>query len=179
MSNTPMPSYNPDWSQQGGAPAPVPVKPKQVGWAFQLILAAAVLQIIGAIFGVVNATSDKFRANAAETIAKQNVQSNGQDLVQAAVTTTIVLIVVVAVVAVVLYVIIGLFINKGAGWARITGLVLAVISLSQLVGLAMPAGIFTILQVLAGIAAIVLCFIKPGSQYFTDRKNFKLANKGR
>lgn len=175
MSNMPMPSYNPGWSQQPGVPAPV--KPKQVGWAFQLILAAAVLQVIAAIFGVIYASSDKFRSTAAETFAKQNVQSNGQDLVQISVMTAIAITIVVAVVAVILYVLIGLFINKGAGWARITGLVLAVISLSQLANLSMPAGIFTILQVLAGIAAIVLCFIKPGSQFFTDRKNFKLANR--
>lgn len=179
MSDMPMPSYNPEWSQQPSVAAPV--KPKQVGWAFQLIMAAAVLQVIAAIFGVVYASSDTFRQTAAKAIAKQNLpaNTNAQDLVQVTVTTAIGFTVVSAVVAVALYIVIGMFINKGAGWARITGLVLAVISLSRLVGLDFPAGIFTILQVLAGVAAIILCFIQPGAQYFTDTKNFKRANKFR
>ena len=153
------------------------MKPKQVGWAFQLIRAAAVLQVIAAIFGLILASSDKFRATAAEAVAKQNVQANGQDLVQISVMTAIGFTIVAAVVAVIVYVLIGLFINKGAGWARITGLVLAVLSLGLLLGLHMPAGIFTILQVVAGIAAIVMCFIKPGAQFFADTRNFKQANK--
>jgi hypothetical protein len=177
MSNMPMPSYNPEWSQQ---PIPAaPTKPTQVRWAFQLVIAAAALQVIAAIFGVVYVSSDKFRQSAAATIAKQNLPANAKanDLVQVAVTTTIGVLIATAVVAVALYIVIGLFINKGAGWARITGLVLAVISLSRLIGLTMPAGIFTVLQVLAGIAAIILCFSRPGSQYFTDSRNFRKAGK--
>ncbi|MCQ9163266.1 hypothetical protein [Arthrobacter sp. STN4] len=178
MSNMPMPSYNPEWSKQPAVAAPV--KPKQVGWAFQLILAAALLQVVAAIFGIVYATSDSFRATAHAAIEKQHLpNTTGRDLVSVTVATTIGFLIVSAVVAVVVYIIIALFINKGAGWARITGLVLAVVSLSQLFGLHMPAGIFSILQVLAGIAAIVLCFIKPGSLFFTDMKNFKQANKFR
>ena len=177
MSNMPMPSYNPEWSAQPNVPAPV--RPKQIGWAFQLIIAAAVLNVIAAIFKVVYYSTDGFRNTVTAQIAKQNVNANGQDLVSAAIGVAFVIAIVGAVISVILYIQIGLFIKRVAGWARITGLVLAVVSLSQLTGLVMPAGIFTILQVLAGIVAIVLCFIQPGAQFFTDRKNFKLANKTR
>ncbi|ALE06535.1 hypothetical protein AL755_15530 [Arthrobacter sp. ERGS1:01] len=175
MSNMPMPSYNPEWSAQPNVPAPV--RPKQIGWAFQLIIAAAVLNVIAAIFGVINASSPAFRQQIADQLAKSNINTNGQDAVGMGVAFGIGSIIVAGVVGVILYIIIGIFINKGHGWARITGLVLAVISLSRLVGFTFPAGIFTILQVLAGIVAIVLCFIQPGAQFFTDRKNYKLANK--
>jgi len=179
MSNYPMPSYNPQWSQQPAVPAPV--KRKQVGWAFQLILAAAVLQLISVAFGIVNFSSSTFRQTMSDTIAKQKLPAgtNATDMVSIGIATAIGVAIAVAVVAVVLYVVIGLFINRGAGWARITGLVLAVVSLTQLANMSMPAGIFTILQVLAGIAAIVLCCIQPGSLYFADTKASKLANKGR
>ncbi len=177
MSNMPMPSYNPDWSQQSGASAPV--KPRQIGWAFQLLLAAAVLQVISAVFGVLHASSPEFRQQLSDQLAKSNVPANGPDVVGFSVAAGIATVIVVAVVAVILYIVIGLFINKGHGWARITGLVLAAVSLTQFFGLTFPGGIFTILQVLAGIVAIILCFIMPGSRYFADTKNFKLANKAR
>jgi asparagine N-glycosylation enzyme membrane subunit Stt3 len=86
-------------------------------------------------------------------------------------------IIVMAVVSVILYVLIGLFIKRGMGWARIVGAVLAVVSLSQLIALTMPGGIATILQVLLGLAAMVLCFTGPAAAYFKERKNFKLAQK--
>ena len=54
-----------------------------------------------------------------------------------------------------------------------------VMALSQLIGLTMPGGIVTILQILLGLAAMVLCFIQPAAGFFTARKNFRMANKVR
>ncbi|MGO4384851.1 hypothetical protein [Specibacter sp. RAF43] len=177
MSNMPMPSYNAGEPEYAGTAAPVP--PKQIGWAFQLLIAAAVLQVLATIFGVIYISSEKFRAMAAETLAKQNLPSTGADLVDVSVTVALSVAIVSAVLAVIVYVLIALFIRRGMGWARITGAVLAVISFYQLANLMMPGGLFTIVQVLAGVAAIVLCFIAPGAQYFTEMKNYRLANKRR
>lgn len=177
MSNMPMPSYNAGDPDYPSAAQPVP--PKQIGWAFQLLISAAALQVLATIFGVIYISSEKFRAIAAETLAKQNVPSTGQDLVSVSVTIALTVAIVSAVLAVIVYVVIALFIRKGMGWARITGAVLAVISFYQLANLMMPGGLFTILQVLAGVAAIVLCFIAPGAQYFTEVKNYRIAHKRR
>ncbi|WP_104092272.1 hypothetical protein [Arthrobacter sp. GMC3] len=175
MSNAPMPSYNPAWS---GQPAAVlPQRPRQIQWAFFLILAAAVFQVISTAFTVVYMSSEAFRDSVAAEIAKQNVPETGQDLVGMSVGIALATGVVMAVVAVIVYVAIAFLVKSGRGWARIVGAVLAAISITHLFAMTMPAGIFTVLQVASGIVAIIFCFIAPGSKYFTDMKNFRLANK--
>lgn len=175
MSEPLMPSYNPGASAEPSILAPA--RPKQVGWAVLLIIAAAVFQIIAAVLGIVHTGSAEFRSQLTSQLAQQNIPDSGQDLVGISIGVALATIIVISALAVIVYVIIALFINKGAGWAKITAAVLAAVSLFSLAGLTMPAAIFVVLQILCGIAAVVLCFIKPGSRYFTDRKNFRLANK--
>jgi len=175
MTNAPMPSYNPEWSAQPAAV--LPQRPQQIQWAFLLILAAAALQVLSAIFTAVYMSSDAFRETVVAQVAAQNVEANGQDLVGIAVAVALGTTIVMAVVAVIIYVAIAFLIKSGRGWARIVGAVLAAISITHLFGMSMPAGIFTVLQVAAGIVAVIFCFIAPGSKYFTDMKNFRLANK--
>lgn len=176
MSDASMPCYNPGWSAQPNIPAPE--QPKQIRWAFWLLMTAAVLAVVTAVFRGFYYSTDAFRQTMVDQMANRNA-STGQDMVNVGVGFAVGAAIALAVVGVILYVLIGLFIKRGAGWARITGLVLAVISLTQLSGLAAPGGIFAGLQVLAGIAAIVFCFTSPGKQFFTDTKNFKAANKTR
>lgn len=176
MSNMPMPSYNPEWS---GQPAvALPERPQQIRWAFWLIMVAAVMQVISAIFGVLFMSTAAFRDSIAAEIAKQDVPATNQDVVGITVSFSIGTVIVTAVLAVILYVAIAFLIKAGRGWARIVGAVLAAVSLTHLLNLTMPDGIFTILQVLAGIVALIFCFIAPGSTYFSDMKNVRLANKG-
>lgn len=177
MSNMPMPSYSPGASEQIKLAKPERPQPMQV--VFWLLLAAAACHIIAMLFSAVYILSDKFRESTAADIAKSNFPANGQDQVQLNIIGTLVILIVVAVVAVALYVLIGLFIRKGAGWARIVGTILAALSLGQLMGLTMPAGIFSILQVIAGLVAITFCYIAPGSTYFKEMKDYRVAHKTR
>ena len=102
---------------------------------------------------------------------------HGQDLVDMSVGIALATGIVMAVMAVIVYVAIAFLVKSGRGWARIVGAVLAAISITHLFAMTMPAGIFTVLQVASGIFAIIFCFIAPGSKYFTDMKNLRLANK--
>lgn len=174
MTNAPMPGYNPDWSGQSAVAEPV--KPKQITWAFQLILAAAALSLIAGIFGMISAFSSETRKEIEDTLAAQS-GTVPPGSVDAAITIGVVVAAVMLVLTLAAYVVIGMFINKGHNWARLVGLILAVLSLSGLYGFSFPGSIFTILSILAGAFAIVLCYMKPGSSYFTDMKNFRMGNK--
>lgn len=172
-----MPRYNPapnDFSQ-----AVAPVAPPIMNTVFFMLIGAAVLQIIATIFAVLQMQSDDFRATLNDQLQTQNLPSVDANMVDTAIMVSTGTAIVMGVVAVILYVLIGLFLKKGMGWARIVGAVLAVVSLSQLISLSMPGGIATILQILLGIGAMVLCFTGAGAAYFTAKKNYKLTTKGR
>ena len=175
MSMSGMPSYNP------GAEEPFsgakPVVPQTVQRGVWLILAAAVMHVIASIFGIINAASPATKATIEEQLrGKSNLPANAVDVAQ---TTAIVAGVVVAVITLVIYVLIAMLIRRGMNWARITGLVFAVLSLSSLLHLTFPAGIFSILQVLLGIAGIILCYMGASKVFFADSKNFRKAAKNR
>lgn len=180
MSDSPMPSFNPQWSAQPVAYA-APVKPKQITLAFRLILAAAVFMVLSTVFSLLVVGSDSYKQTIKDQLEKQGTtlpkNMTVDQLVDTTVMGAIIFSIVLLVIGVALYVLIALFINKGAGWARIVGLVLAILSFYFFLGFTFPAGIFATLQIIAGIVAIVLCFIKPGSQYFVDMKNYKMATK--
>ncbi|MGP9501838.1 hypothetical protein ACT3TS_06450 [Specibacter sp. AOP5-B1-6] len=178
-----MPRYNPEpaeFSQgQGQGQIQAPVRPSIMNTIFFMLIGAAVLQIIATIFGVLNMQSDESRTELVEKLEAQGAQNFDANMIDTTILVSTGTAIVMAVVSVILYVLIGLFIKMGMGWARIVGVVLAVASLSLLWGLTMPGGIATILQVLLGIGAMVLCFTGPAAVYFKEKKNFKLATKGR
>jgi hypothetical protein len=172
-----MPRYNPGPSEF--SPVQAAVAPPIMNTVFFMLVGAAVLQIIATIFGVLNMQSDAFRTQLTDKLQSQNLPNVDASMLDTAIMVSTGTAIVMAVVAVILYVLIGLFLKKGMGWARIVGAVLAVVSLSQLMNLTMPGGIATILQILLGIGAMVLCFTGPGGAYFAAKKNYKLATKGR
>ncbi len=174
-----MPRYNagPDPYQRPDASMVAPTPPPIMNTIYYMLLAAAVLQVIAAIFGIMHTSSSEFRTQTAEQLHNQNASGITPEMIDVSVGILIGTIVVMSVLAVVGYVIIGLFIRKGMGWARIVGAILAVVWLVQLTALTMPGGIATILQILLGLAAMVLCFIQPAAAFFTARKNFRRANK--
>lgn len=174
---TEMPRYN--QVPEAFEAAPAPTAPPVMNTIFFMLLGAAVLQVMAAVLGVFEASSAAFRTRFIEQMEAQKIQNVTADMVDVAVLVSIGTIIAMAVVSVVLYVLIGLFLRKGMGWARITGAVLAVVSLSQLLGMTMPGGVAVILQVMLGIGAMVLCFTGPAAAFFTEKKNFKLANKTR
>ncbi|ALV45884.1 hypothetical protein MB46_10725 [Arthrobacter alpinus] len=172
-----MPRYNPAATEF--SPVQAPVAPPIMNTVFYMLIGAAVLQVIATIFAVLQMQSDEFRTQLMDQLQTQNLPSVDANMVDTAIMVSTGTAIVMGVVAVILYVLIGLFLKKGMGWARIVGAVLAVVSLSQLMGMTMPGGIATILQILLGLGAMVLCFMGAGAAYFTAKKNYKLAAKGR
>ncbi|MDO5751877.1 hypothetical protein [Arthrobacter sp.] len=178
---TDMPRYNPepDPYRQPAVAMVAPTPPPIMNTIFYMLLAAAALQVIAGIFGIVHTNSSDFRAQTTEQLTKQNTPGITPEMIDVSVALVIGTLAVMTVLAVIGYVVIGLFIRKGMGWARIVGAILAVVWLIQLTGLSMPGGIATVLQILLGLAAMVLCFMQPTAGFFTARKNFRLANKVR
>ncbi|WP_425862362.1 hypothetical protein [Arthrobacter sp. TWP1-1] len=172
-----MPRYNPGPSEF--SPVQAPAAPPIMNTVFFMLVGAAVLQVIATIFAVLQMQSDDFRTQLKDQLESQGLPDAGGNILDNAIMASTGTAIVMAVVAVILYVLIGLFLKKGMGWARIVGAVLAVVSLSQLMSLTMPGGIATILQILLGIGAMVLCFTGPGAAYFAAKKSYKLATKGR
>lgn len=174
---TDMPRYNP--TPDAFQPAAAPKAPPVMNTIFLMLMGAALLSIVATIFGVISTSSPKFRQQVEDQLTASGAQGITPGILDGTVLFTLVSVVAVGVASVILYVLIGLFIKKGMGWARIVGAILAVASLSQLWGMTMPGGIAAILQVLLGIAAMVLCFTGPAAAFFTAKKNFRLASKGR
>ncbi|PYI39670.1 hypothetical protein CVS30_03105 [Arthrobacter psychrolactophilus] len=172
-----MPRYNPAPNDLPLGQAPV--APPIMNTVFFMLIGAAVLHVIASIFGIMYANSAQFREDAMKTFQDAKMTVIDESMVDTTVMVTVGTLIVMTVIAVILYVLIGLFLKKGMGWARIVGAILAVVSLYQLVGLTMPGGIATILQVLLGIGAMILCFTGAGAKYFAEKKSFKLANKMR
>lgn len=178
---TEMPRYNPESEshRQTGASNAAPTAPPIMNTIYFMLLGAAVLQVVSAVFGLLNAGSEAFRTQITDQLNAQNTPGITPEVIDVTVAFAVGGIIVVSVLAVIGYIVIGLFVKKGMGWARIVGAILAVVALSQLIGLTMPGGIVTILQMLLGLAAMVLCFIQPAAGFFTARKNFRMASKVR
>ena len=172
-----MPSYNPAPTEF--FPALAPVAPPIMNTVLFMLIGAAVLHVIATIFGVLNIQSDAFRTQLTDKLQSKNMSNVEASMLDIAIMASTGTLIVMAVLAVILYVLIGLFLKKGMGWASIVGAVLAVVSLYQLISLAMPGGIATILQILLGIGAMSLCFTGAGGAYFAAKKNYKSATKTR
>lgn len=163
--------------QQGGFGAPVlPPKPKELNIAAILLYVAAVLTAIGGIALMMipdQAIIDLF--NATPGAAEQLDELEKQGVVLAEIvgimkTTALVLSLIFAV----LYAVIGFFIGKGSNGARITGTVLAVISVFTYVG----SGFFGWIMLALGVGAIVLAWLRPSSAYITAKSAIKRSRRG-
>lgn len=158
--------------QQGGFGAPaVPARPKELKIASILLYIAAALTIVGGIallmipnqmlVDVINSTpnaSEQF-----DELEKQGISVN--ELVSMSKTVGAVF----TFIAGLLYAVIGYFIGKGSNGARITGTVLAALSLMVFAG----AGIQGWLMLALGVAAIVLAWLRPSSEYIAAKSAAK------
>ncbi len=173
---TEMPRYNPE-SATLPPTRQAPTAPPIMNTIFFLLLGAALLQIIATIVGVNATNSGSYREEALKQLEAQNVTNITPEMLDNIMLVTVGTLIVMAVVSVIVYVLLALFLKMGMGWARIAAAVLAVLSLSLLIGLQMPSGLLTIVQILLGIAAAVLCFTGAAAVYFREKKDYKLANK--
>lgn len=177
MSNTELPNVNPSWPESGATSEPVP--PKQIRLAYWLIMAAALFQIIASIFVIAYLKSAGYRDSLTSSLAARSALEPGRDLVEISVSTSVGFAIGSMICGVIAYILLGAFIKKGRSWARLMAAILAVLSMGEVAKMLMPGGIFTVLQVAAGVVAMVLCYIRPGSGYFTAMKEYRAANKVR
>ena len=159
--------WNAPMNQGGfGAPA-VPPKPRELTIASILLYIAAALTLVGGIallmipnqtmIDVINATPNaqsQFDQLEAQGISLDQLISMSKTV--GAIFTFI---------AAILYAVIGFFIGKGSNGARITGTVLAVLSLFAFTG----AGFQGWIMLLLGVAAIVLAWLRPSSNYIAAK----------
>jgi|SRR4051794_5907513 hypothetical protein len=142
---------------QPAAAGPV-ARPRTVEIAFWLYLAAAVLDVISAIISLTG-------MGGAIDAAKEQASSQGQELpegaLDAAIGAGIAIGVAFSVVLIAATVVFAILMRRGFGWARWVLLVLAVLSLLGVFG-----GVLGILHTLCMVAATVLVFLRPSTEYF-------------
>ena len=178
MANPP-PSHD-----QAPDPAPVPpagpaapVAPAQIGWSARLLMAAAALQLAVTVLSLINISSVAFRTRLRGELAALGIDENVEGLVDGSIMFAMVTAVAAGILSVLMYALIARFITKGALWARLLGGILAIVSMYQASTVELPGGLVALAQVLLGLAAIALCYIKPGSTYFRGMQVHKLLLK--
>lgn len=183
MSNAPRPDLP---ASQEPTPGPKsqklikePVAPRQIGWAVRLLQLAAGLQVFVTLLAVLNILSPDFRARTLEAVTELGQDGLLDSIVDTAVKFSLVSALAGGIFLIGIYWLLAKFIGKGALWARLAGGVVAIGSLYQLNSLAMPGGLVAIVQMLAALTAITLCYIKPASTYFREKQIAALQRKYR
>ncbi len=161
----------------GPASVPAPVAPAQISWAARLLRAAAALQLAVTVLGVINISSGAFRTRLRGEMVALGIGENVESLVNGSIRFATVTAVLVGIVSVLMYAIIARFIMKGALWARLLGGILAIVSMYQASTMELPGGLVALGQILLGLAAIALCYVKPGSTYFREMQIHRLLLK--
>lgn len=178
MANTPA-SYSPspEPAARASSGTAAPVAPAQIGWAAKLLLAAAALQVIVTSLSINNISSEAYRTQLRAEILSLGAGGNVAMLVDGAILFAVVTAVAVGILSILMYITIATFLGKGAIWARLLGGILAIIAIYQASTVALPSGLVAMVQVLLGLAAIALCYIKPGSAFFREMQIHKLLLK--
>ncbi|GER22466.1 hypothetical protein NCCP1664_09630 [Zafaria cholistanensis] len=157
-----------------GGPAQPVERPKQLEISFWLILAAGALTLISGLV-VAALPSDVLLRMIEDTLRTQDPAGYAemQTQMEAAGVSFAYLIgllkglaVVFALIGAGLYFLIAFFIRKGSNGARITGTVLAALSLLGLLG----ADPLNAAVIVLGVAGIVLAWLRPSSEYIAAKK---------
>lgn len=174
MSDAMPPNYN--YGAFGGQPGQAPSAPQRpaaVDRGFWLLIASAVLSVIGLIFTIMQMNSDDFRTD----LQAQSPELSASDL-DMAISITVTVAVIIAVISVVVSILFAVLARKGYNWARIVVTVFAVLSLFGLVGVDSSIGsILGVLSILLNIAAVVMFFTAPATAYFNEMKQYRQAKK--
>lgn len=169
-------SYNAYSSNQPAAAPPAPVRPKQVDLGFWLLIAAAVVSVISIPVSIAYLNSAEFEEAFLSTGAA-NVSASDLDAIIAITAATTVFF---AAISVAIAVLVALFIRKGHNWARIVATVFAGLGLFGLANLTMAGAlmaVLTVLSILLPIAAVILLWMKPSTEYFNAAKAFRQFKK--
>ncbi|MBG0738136.1 hypothetical protein IV500_01630 [Paeniglutamicibacter antarcticus] len=130
--------------------------PRQVEVAFWLILAAAVIEALLVILGAFALFTPAGQSTAGQML--RNAGLTDESMLQPLLITAL----VISAVSVGIYVLLAYQIRRGRNWARITGAVLAAVSLLSL----LQPDLITAVQMVLGVVAIILVFLPSVRSYF-------------
>lgn len=149
---------------------PKPAAPRPIITAAWLLVLAAAAQVVASVLGIIHAVSPE-RA----LVLQAQLDAGGDSTLslEAMRNMGVITVVLAALATVSAYVLFAFFLRKGRTWARTATTVLAVLTLSQLVGIAFPGGYTTISQLVLGALAIGLCYLPASTKYFEDMKAFR------
>ncbi len=142
--------------------------PRPVAVASRLVMAAGTLQALSGVLLLFVLFLPAARTTLIDALKSALPSDPSYDSVladQAAITGLLVAATVLSLIAAVVYFWLAVKIRRGAGWARTTALVLAIVSLLALT----QPNIFTIVQVGLGIVAVIILYRSPAKEYFARR----------
>ncbi|MFI5085767.1 MAG: hypothetical protein ACHP7K_07540, partial [Actinomycetales bacterium] len=123
-----------------------------------LLIAAAINTVVTVLAGAVLLTAAG-RSTAVAMMVQMGVEDTS--LVEPALIVSVVL----GFVSIALYAVIAFALRRGRNWARITGAILAAISLLSLI----VPNVITVIQVALGLAAMLIVFRQPAAAWFRKR----------
>ena len=169
-------SYNAYASNQAAAAPPAPVRPKQVDMGFWLLIAAAVVSIISIPVSFAWMNSVEFE----ESIVQNSTVAISASEMDAIIAITVATTVFIAAISLAVALLVALFIRKGHNWARIVATVFAALGLLGLTNLATGGAllaVLTVLSVLLPVAAVIMLWMKPSTEYFNSAKAYRQFKK--
>ena len=141
---------------------PKPPTPQLVTVASRLLFLAAVVQVIASVIAVVYAASPE----RLDAIQLQIDAMTGTAPSLAMMRNLGILTVVISGIATATaYVLFAFFLAKGRSWARVAASVLVLLTVMQLLGIALPEGLTTVAQIVLGAVAVGLSYL-PGPNHF-------------
>ncbi|HSU47311.1 MAG TPA: hypothetical protein VLJ40_10390 [Arthrobacter sp.] len=145
--------------------------PQLVNISFWLLIAAAVIFVIGMLTGLTQLDDPAFRQTFDQQMKASGASGVTYDDIKSVIAGTLV---VFAIIGAALYLLVAFFIRKGKNWARILGTVFAALSVLGLFGVPSFGTIGTVL----GIAAIVLLYLPAAAPYFRKQQPFANPSSG-
>lgn len=156
-----------------------PARPKKIDLAFWLLIGSAVLGLISLPIGIAYMNSPEY-LEYLETVARDLGVEVDSTSLSAGIAGSTASSVVSGIVGLAVRVGLAFLIRAGFNWARILITIFAALSLFSLLGLFVTGpvvGILTLASIVATIAAVVLLFMKPSSEYFARKKAYRQAQK--
>jgi hypothetical protein len=138
--------------------------PQLVNISFWLLIASAVIFVIGMLTGLTQLDDPALRQSFEQQMRATGTSVSYDDIKGVIAGT----LVVFAIIGAALYLLVAFFIRKGKNWARILGTVFAALSVLGLFGVPSFGTIGTVL----GIAAIVLLYLPAAAPYFRKQQPF-------
>ncbi|WAP51463.1 hypothetical protein OL239_16860 [Arthrobacter sp. ATA002] len=160
-------------------PAEDPPRPKQVNQAFWLLIASAVLGLISLPISIAYMNSPEYLEYLEDVFGGMGAEVDSEYL-SAAIAGSTASSIVSGLFGLAVRVGLAFLVRSGFNWARVLITIFAVLSLFSLLGLFVTGPLVAALSLaamLATLAAVVLLFLKPSSEYFARKKAYRQAQK--